>query len=138
MNKQWLTAAFAALVLGFTPMSVVAAEVGINVEFSENEISIISVYYRDHANTEVQKGNGNKGNGNNKGQKSLPPGIAKNLQRGKALPPGIAKQFLPIGLIEELPAPPRGFERIIVDGKILLVEIATQVIYDVLEDLILN
>ena len=27
------------------------------------------------------------------GYQSLPPGIAKNLQRGKPMPPGIAKQF---------------------------------------------
>ena len=68
----------------------------------------------------------------------LPPGIAKNLQRGKPLPPGIAKQVLPSGLIAQLPPPPKGFERIEVAGKVLLVEIATQVIHDVLEDIILG
>jgi hypothetical protein len=42
----------------------------------------------------------------------------------KGLPPG--------------PAPPRGYERIIVDGKVLLVEIATQVIHDILTDIVLR
>ena len=138
MKKQGVTAVIATLLLGFMPMYAMAGEVGISVEFSDKEISVISVYYRDHSTTYSQKGNGKKGNGNNKGQKSLPPGIAMNLQRGKALPPGIAKQVLPTGLIDLLPAPRRGFERIVVDGKILLVEIATQLIHDVLEDLILH
>lgn len=31
--------------------------------------------------------------GKTHGQQSLPPGISKNLQRGKPLPPGIAKRF---------------------------------------------
>ena len=138
MKKQGVTAVFAALLLGLMPIFATAGEVGISVEFSDKEISVISAYYRDHSATYSQKGNGKKGNGNNKGQKSLPPGIAKNLQRGKSLPPGIAKKILPTGLVDLLPAPRRGFERIEVDGKVLLVEIATQVIHDVLEDLILH
>jgi len=36
--------------------------------------------------------------------KSLPPGIAKNLRRGKPLPPGIAKRQLPAPLLERLQA----------------------------------
>ena len=138
MKKQRVIVVFAALVLGFLPIFSAAAEVGINVEFSNNEISVISAYYRDHSATYSQQGNGNKGNGKNKDQKSLPPGIAMNLQRGKSLPPGIAKRALPTDLIGLLPAPPRGFERIQLDGKVLLIEIATQVIHDVLEDLILH
>lgn len=138
MKKQGVIAVFAALLIGLMPMQATAGEIGISVEFSDKEISVISAYYRDHSASYSQKGNGKKGNGNSKGQKSLPPGIAMNLQRGKSLPPGIAKQVLPTGLIDLLPAPPRGFERLEVDGKVLLVEIATQVIYDVLEVLILN
>ena len=138
MKNQSVTVAFAALLLGFLPMLSVAGEVGIDVEFSDKEVAMIRAYYRDHATTYSQKENGKKGNGNSKGQKSLPPGIAMNLQRGKSLPPGIAKQVLPSDLNDLLPAPPRGFERIEVDGKVLIVEIATQVIHDVLEDLILH
>ena len=138
MKKQSFTMVLSVLLLSFTTTSASAADVGISVEFSDNEISVISAYYRDHSVTYSKNGNGEKGNGNNKGQKSLPPGIAKNLQRGKSLPPGIAKQVLPADLVKLLPAPPRGFERIEIDGKVLLVEIATQVIHDVLEDLILH
>lgn len=134
MKNQWLKSALVALFLGVFSVPVNAGEVGVSVEFSDKEISTIRAYYRDHSSSNSNKGNGKKGKGN----KSLPPGIAKNLQRGKALPPGIAKQALPGSLVGLLPPPPRGFERVEIDGKVLLVEIATQVIHDVLEDLILK
>ncbi len=111
---------------------VVAGELGIQVGFSDGEISTIRPYYRDHGSVQPRNEKGKKG------AKGLPPGIAKNLQRGKPLPPGIAKQVLPTGLIALLPPAPHGFERIEIAGKILLVEIATQVIHDVLEDVILG
>jgi len=109
-----------------------AAELGVQVAFTDGEASIIRAYYHDGHATQPGKKKAKHG------KKSLPPGIAKNLARGKPLPPGIAKQVLPAGLIELLPSPPHGFERITVSGKVLLVEIATQVIHDVLEDVILG
>ena len=143
MKNQWLTAALAAILLAFSASPAAAGDFGVSVEFSDKEIATIRAYYRDHLGSSSHKGDGNKGNGKNgngknKGNKSLPPGIAMNLQRGKALPPGIAKQALPNGLISQLPAPPKGFERLEVDGRVLLVEVATQVIHDVLEDVILR
>jgi len=72
------------------------------------------------------------GAGKQKKNKGLPPGIAKNLARGKPLPPGIAKQQLPHDLILQLPPVHTGYERVVVDGRVLLVDIATQVINDVL------
>ncbi len=105
-----------------------AGEIGIDVVFTDSEASIIRAYYRDH----VVPQNGKKKN------KGLPPGIAKNLQRGKRLPPGIAKQALPTALISQLAPPTNGFERIVLSGKVLLVEVATQVIHDVLEDIVLG
>lgn len=107
------------------------ADIGVQVEFSSKEIATIRAYYRDHQPARHGKKKG-------KGRKGLPPGIAKNLRRGKPLPPGIAKQALPEGLVRLLPPVPRGYERVILDGKVLLVEVATQVIHDVLEDIILG
>ena len=110
-----------------------ASELGIEVTFDAAEIKTIRAYYRDHGSND---GHGNKhGKAKNNG---LPPGIAKNLQRGKPLPPGIAKQYLPNDLILELPPLPSGYERIIVVGKILIVEISTQIIHDVLSDILLD
>lgn len=139
MHKQWLTAVLTAIILTLSSPSAVAGEVGVSVEFSDKEVSVIRAYYAENSGGSSKNGNGKNGNGKNgKPGKSLPPGIAKNLQRGKALPPGIAKQALPNGLVDLLPPAPRGYERIELDGKVLLVDIATQVIHDVLEDVILR
>lgn len=62
---------------------------------------------------------------------SLPPGIAKNLARGKPLPPGIAKRALPSALHGRLPTYP-GHEVVIVDRDVFLVNVATQIVVDIL------
>lgn len=107
----------------------VSADLDVSIRFSSKEVSVIHDFYRQH---QVDKKGGNKTG------KPLPPGIAKNLARGKPLPPGIAKQALPNALIVQLPPVTDGYERIIVAGKILLVEIATQVVHDILTDVILD
>lgn len=130
MNRIFFIALFSLLsTLGL--YSSAAADFTAGVKFSRDEVSIIATWYRDHDSATQQKKHGKKSS-------SLPPGIAKNLARGKPLPPGIAKQYLPDSLVNSLPAPPRGFERVVVDGKILLVEVATRVIHDILTDAILR
>lgn len=129
MKRTVLTTVFVLIGL-FGSGFQASAEVGVGIVFTNDEIRIIGAWYEEHGS------NSHPGNGKQK-NKGLPPGIAKNLQRGKPLPPGIARQHLPDGLIRTLPAPPKGYERIIVDGKILLVEIATQLIHDVLMDVVL-
>jgi hypothetical protein len=106
-----------------SPHSAAAASVGISVVFSAEEIKIIRAYYES---------GGRRHKGRHKG---LPPGIAKNLQRGKPLPPGLAKRTLPDGLLAKLPPPPSGYDRFVVAGKILLVELGTQIVRDVLTDI---
>lgn len=64
-------------------------------------------------------------------RKGLPPGIQKKLARGGTLPPGIAKQF-PDSLSQRLPPLPGGYDRVVVDGRVLLIELATRAILDVL------
>lgn len=83
----------------------------------------------DAAAIRAYYGNQSRGRGPNGG---LPPGIAKNLARGKPLPPGIAKQYLPADLVYRLPPIDRGLEYVVVAGKLLLVEAATQVVRQVL------
>lgn len=107
------------------------ADGSVSVVFSDEEARIIATWYREHAAESRTRGKGKKAGG-------LPPGIAKNLERGKALPPGIAKQYLPADLVAALPRPPKGYERVVVDGKVLLVEVATRVIHDILSDAILR
>ncbi len=83
----------------------------------------------------VSSATGSRGRGRNGG---LPPGIARNLERGKPLPPGIAKQYLPRDLAATLPRLENGLEYVIVAGKLLVVEIATQIVRDVLIDVLFD
>ena len=69
------------------------------------------------------------------GVEALPPGIRRRLERGKPLPPGIAKRTAPPELQSRL-ALPAGFEIIEVGLDVLLVEVATNIIHDVLMDIV--
>jgi Ni/Co efflux regulator RcnB len=117
-----------ALLTGSLAVAAVANadERAVTAVFTADEISIITRYYQ--ATAQPRQGR--------RGAERLPRGIAKNLTRGKPLPPGIAKRGLPADLTVRLPPPPAGYERIVVAGKILLVEIATQVVHDVLTDVL--
>ena len=127
---QVLGLVLSALIITFLPQApAAAADLEVSIRFSSNEISVIHDFYRYH---HVGKKGGKRGG------KPLPPGIAKNLARGKPLPPGIAKQAFPNDLLVQLPPVADGYERVIVAGKILLIEIATQVVHDVLVDAILH
>lgn len=131
-HKLAISLLFALPLFAFGTNAV--ADVGVSAIFSKGEVSIIAEWYSDRGSPTMH-GKGGKGGKKSKG---MPPGIAKNLARGKPLPPGIAKQVLPQGLVALLPPAPRGYERIIVDGKVLLVEVATRVIHDILVDVILH
>ena len=126
--KRLLVVLWIAVLAVFSLPSAEAGEAGVSVTFSDDEIRIISAWYDDHGSQ--KHGKAKRG--------GLPPGIARNLARGKSLPPGIAKQYLPQELQRALPAAPAGSDRIIVDGKILLIDVATQVIHDVLMDVLLD
>lgn len=65
---------------------------------------------------------------------SLPPGIQKNLARGKPLPPGIAKK-LDGRLVGRLPHYD-GYEWQQVGTDLILVTLATGLIYEVLHDVL--
>lgn len=64
--------------------------------------------------------------------KSLPPGIAKNLERGKPLPPGIAKTRAPGALTGKIKVP-NGYELTEVGTDVLLIEAGTEIIVEVLK-----
>ena len=90
--------------------------VAVDVTFSVGEREAIHDYYASHSAPSAQ---------------GLPPGIRKNLARGKPLPPGIAKKMPPQELVSRLSVP-RGYEVVEVGLDVLLVEVATGVIHDVL------
>ena len=89
-----------------------------DIIISAAERALIGEYYRSHA-VQVE---------------SLPPGIRKKVARGKPLPPGIAKRF-PDGLRSQLPHR-AGYDYRVVGADVLLVEIATGVIVDVVKDIL--
>ncbi len=64
---------------------------------------------------------------------ALPPGIRKRLARGKPLPPGIAKQVAPAGLRSRIRLPD-GYQVFEVGLDVLLVEVATGIVHDILMD----
>lgn len=87
----------------------------VGAAFTITERNLITQYFQNH-NVRSQR---------------LPPGIAKNLARGKPLPPGIAKRFLPEDLNAALPVR-SGYERLIVGSDVLLIDLTTRVVVDIL------
>lgn len=90
----------------------------LTVRFDDTIIRVVNDWFR--ANPQVYAN-----------YSALPPGIARNLQRGKPLPPGIAKNFLPNGLVSVLPPAPQGYGRFIVGDDLVLIELSSGLIADV-------
>ncbi len=144
--------AIIALSLIFTGPVVFAEEVvtavvkeGIKGAFNELERQTIKKYFKEneyvHYVEEDDESHSHKGKGKNKSKgksKGLPPGIAMNLERGKSLPPGIAKRDLPQDLNYSLPERHDGYERTIVGNDVVLVEIDTGKIADIIVDAVLG
>ena len=126
------------------------AKGAVQIIFTETEKKIIREYFEDpgyggytEETRKSSQGGGKKGKKNNKGmppglakRKELPPGLQRHLERNGTLPPGLQKKALPSDLQTRLPREHRGYERVIVDTDVLLVEIATGVIRDVIQDVL--
>ncbi len=65
------------------------------------------------------------------GHKPLPPGIAKNLARGKPLPPGLATRNLPDQFVAGLPKHV-GYQWLGAGTDLVLIDITSRVVADVL------
>ena len=78
----------------------------VRVVFVDSDRGVFRDYYRTHR----------------EGVKPLPPGIAKNLARGKPLPPGIAKTRVPDVVLVRLPWRPPGYSFFLVGDRIVLVD----------------
>lgn len=135
-------------------VATAALEKAVDAGFSELERDLIGKYYEGHRsskmNSEEDRTTEDNAKKNNKGKKSkkdlphglakkdeLPPGLAKQLQKNGTLPPGLARRGLPSDLEKQLPPPPRGYERqIIEDATVVLVNKATGKIADIIYDAI--
>jgi len=146
---------FALLPISFGTLAAtnVADEIAkqaVHIAFTETEKKVIREYFGDPGYgsytkqpQESSQGEGKKGKKNKKGmppglakRKELPPGLQRQLERNGTLPPGLQKKALPSDLQTRLPAEQRGYERVIVDTDVLLVETATGIIRDVIRDVL--
>jgi hypothetical protein len=142
MNRRaFLLAAIAAAAL--PPLGAAGPALADDVDWgkivlTEIQRRLIGNYYQRRYGAWVAAG---PGKGKNK-LKGLPPGIAKKgvlppgiymqLMRGQRLPVGIGAMPLPYDLVMQLPPPYPGTRLLIADDKVLLVQIATNLILDVL------
>ena len=118
---------------------------GVHAAFHELERQLIYKYFDEHDarfdshdsdyanNSPAAKKPKNKGK-----NKGLPPGIQQKLARGGVLPPGIAKRNLPNDLNRQLAPPPDGYERLVVGNDVILAEINTGIIADILTDAVIG
>lgn len=111
--------------------------------FSAVERRAILDYYSAAPVPDRRDDEGGHGKGHGKhGKDGLPPGLAKKaslppgLAKKRELPPGLAKRDLPPDLLMRLPDPRPGQQRIIVDSNVLLVDIATGIVLDILQDVV--
>jgi Ni/Co efflux regulator RcnB len=116
------------------------AREGVKAAFEEFERQMIYKYFGEHVyhheDRDYDHDYDKKAKKDKK--KGLPPGIQKKLDRGGTLPPGIAKRYLPDDLEHRLPPPPHGYERTVVGSDVLLVEIDTGRIADIVTDAIIG
>lgn len=87
--------------------------------------------------------NKNKGKGKSKGlppglakRAELPPGLARQLKEKGRLPAGLAKRDLPEDLMAKLGKRPTSQEVTIIDGDVVLADVATGIILDVIKDVV--
>ena len=122
-----------------------------DVVFDAVEKSVIEEYFKNHKTEASKKVKKNKKNKNKHAKdksdelpsglskkETLPPGLAKQLERNGTLPPGLAKRDLPPDLKAVLPRPAPGYERILVGDDVLLIEKATGIIKDIIKDVLQN
>ena len=87
----------------------------VRVVFVDSDRGVFREYYRVHRDA----------------VKPLPPGIAKNLARGKPLPPGIARTRVPDAVLVQLPWRPPGYTFFLVGDRIVLLN-ANGLVADIL------
>ena len=68
----------------------------------------------------------------------LPPGLEMQIDRFGRLPPGLAKRDLPADLDRRLGALRPGLGRHVVGSDVVLIEVATGIVLDILYDVIRN
>ena len=102
---------------------------GGDVDISVN----VGIVFSDHERRAIYEHYGVSYGGTAKG---LPPGQQKRLAKGKPLPPGIAKKHLPTSLDHRLGAPRPGTARVIIGNDVVLIQVSTGLVLDVIASVI--
>jgi len=117
------------------------AKEAVGVVFSEIEKRLIRDYFGG------KSGKAENGKGGDKSKQmppglakrdTLPPGLQKHIEKNGTLPPGLAKRDLPPDLVSKLPALKPGYKRHIVGSDVVLIQEATGLVLDVLENVLKN
>ncbi len=92
--------------------------------FRDAEIRILLDFYRPGSGN-LPPGIARKG--------EFPPGLMKQIARGKGLPPGLANKLQPFPppLARQFPAPPPGYRRMICGTLALMLDDSTNMVVDV-------
>ncbi|UKV16420.1 hypothetical protein L6172_08985 [Thalassospiraceae bacterium SW-3-3] len=129
-----LTATAAASKPAAEPVYEIAQSGGFSQEERRIIYDVLDAVDRNIGDDE-NRGKGGKNKGNGKGKDGLPPGIAMKLERGGTLPPGIAKRDLPADLRSRLPYRSDAIRQI-VGSDVVLIEKGTDIILDVIRDVV--
>lgn len=100
-----------------TPSGGFLDDLDVHVVITSGDIGVLRDYYREHTYEPA----------------SLPPGIAKNLARGKPLPPGIAKRYVAAPLHDRL-SPRPDCDWMLVGPHVVLVARDTGIVVDIAFD----
>ena len=131
-----LTATAAASKPAAAPIYEIAQSGGFSQEERRIIYDVLDAVDRNIGDDE-NRGKGGKSKGNGKDKDGLPPGIAMKLERGGTLPPGIAKRDLPADLRSRLPYRSDAIRQI-VGSDVVLIEKGTDIILDVIRDVVRN
>lgn len=113
--------------------------------FSEAERAVIEEFYLKDTEAKAKHKKSKHGKGG-KGREGLPPGLAKKdrlppglqkqLEKNGTLPPGLARNELPLALQNKLYPPKPGTKRFLVGRDIVLIDTKTDVILDIIRDVV--
>lgn len=110
-----------------------------NAFFSQKDAKIIRDYYEALNKKKQEQEHKAKEKGLPPGlakREQLPPGLQQHLERHGKLPPGLEKKRLPGDLNKRLSPVPKGYKRLTVGRDVVLVDERTQVIVDILTDVL--
>ncbi|HRP77221.1 MAG TPA: hypothetical protein PK725_11045 [Rhodocyclaceae bacterium] len=105
-------------------------DVVVEIRFGDRHRTASRDYYRRHySDTRCPPGLAKKRNG------CMPPGLARKWSTGRPLPRDVIFHDLPRALLEQFGAPPPRHRYVRVDSDILLIEMGTGIVLDVIENL---